>query len=140
MTELTTKSIYKESIFKLRIVDTPADVLYSIIIAVYPIALFAFIMGITNGGTRTKYWILDTDHYERVKTILTKSGSKIKAGEELQAVVAFYGDKIITAPADRASVDRKQTQIHQKFTIHHMSSDTQLTLYQQEIGPLEVVK
>jgi hypothetical protein len=135
MTELSTKSIYKESIFKHRIVDTPADVLWSIVIVIYPVFLFAFIMGVVNGGTRTKYWILDTDRYEREKLTLMKSGSKKKAGEELQVVVAFYGDKIITA-----SVDRKHKQVHQKFAIHHMSSETQLTLYQQEIGPLEVVK
>jgi hypothetical protein len=135
MTKLTAKSIYKESIFKLRIVDTPADVLSSIIIAVYPVVIFAFILGLNLGETRDKYWILDTDRYEREKLTLMKSGSKKKTGEELQVVVAFYGDKIITAP-----VDRKHKQVHQKFAIHHMSSETQLTLYKQEIGPLEVVK
>jgi hypothetical protein len=135
MTDLSTKSIYKESIFKLRMVDTPADILSSIIIAVYSVVLSAFIMGIIRGGKTIKYWILDTTSYEKGKTTLMKSGSKIRAGEEIQAVVAVYGDKIITAP-----VNIKQKQVHQKFTIHHMSANTQLTLYQQEIGPLEVVK
>jgi hypothetical protein len=135
MTKLSAKSIFEESIFKFKTVDTPADVLWSIIIAVYPALIGAFIMGITVAGERHEYWILDTTSYEKGKTTLMKLGSKKRAGEEIQAVVAVYGDKIITAP-----VNRKQKQVHQKFTIHHMSSNTNLTLYQQEIGPLEVVK